>query len=66
MLLPQERYQLLLDAIDLATAIDELAAFRKEIRWAYMGDDRTRHLDQLIAAKATLLMAEVGIDEGER
>ena len=42
MLLPQERYQLLLDAIDLATAIDELAALRNEIRQAYTGDDRTR------------------------
>ena len=66
MLLPQERYQLLLDAIDLATAIDELAAFRKEIRWVYTGDDRTRYLDQLIDAKAIVLMEEVGIDEGDR
>ena len=66
MLLPQERYQLLLDAIDLATAIDELAALRKEIRQAYTGDDRTRHLDRLIDAKASILMEEVGIDEGDQ
>jgi len=66
MLLPKERYQLLLDAIDLATAIDELAAFRKEIRHVYAGDDRTRHLDQLIDVKAGILMEEVGIDEGDQ
>jgi hypothetical protein len=66
MLLPQELFQLLLDAIDLATAIDELAALRKEIRQAYTGDDRTRHLDQLIDAKASILMEEVGIDEGDQ
>ena len=66
MLLPQERFQLLLDAIDLATAIDELAALRKEIRQAYTGDDRTRHLDQLIDAKSSILMEEVGIDEGDQ
>ena len=66
MLLPQERYQLFLDAIDLATAIDELAALRNEIRQAYTGDDRTRHLDQLIDAKASILMEEVGIDEGDQ
>ena len=66
MLLSEERYQLLLDAIDLATAIDELAALRKEIRHVYSGDDRTRHLDQLIDAKASILMEEVGIDEGDQ
>ena len=65
MLLPRERYQLLLDAIDLATAIDELAALRKEIRHEYTGDERTRHLDHLIDEKASILMAEVGIDEGD-
>jgi hypothetical protein len=66
MLLSQERYQLLLDAIDLATTIDELAALRNEIRYAHTGDDRTRHLDQVIDAKASILMEEVGIDEGDQ
>jgi len=66
MLLTQERYQLLLEAIDMATAIDELAALRKEIRLAYASDERVRYLDGLIDRKAAILMDEVGIDEGDR
>jgi len=66
MLLTQERYQLLLEAIDMATAIDELAALRKEIRLAYASDERVRYLDGLIDQKAAILMDEVGIDEGDR
>ena len=50
----------------MAVFLDELAALRKEIRQAYTGDDRTRHLDQLIDAKASILMEEVGIDEGDQ
>ena len=66
MLLTQERYQLLLEAIDMATAIDELAALRKEIRLAYASDERVKYLDGLIDQKAAILMDEVGIDEGDR
>ena len=66
MLLTEERYQLLLEAIDMATAIDELAALRKEIRLAYASDERVRYLDGLIDQKAAILMDEVGIDEGDR
>lgn len=65
MQLSPERYLLLLEAIEMATAIDELAALRKEIRMAYAGDDRVPQLDRLIDAKANLLMDEIGIDEGD-
>jgi hypothetical protein len=58
------RYQLLLEAIEMSTGIDELAALRKEIRLAYAGDERVRHLDRLIDIQANVLMDEVGIDEG--
>jgi hypothetical protein len=65
MLLTPARYQLLLEAIEMSTAIDELAALRKEIRVNYAGDERVNHLDRLIDERAKLLMDEVGIDEGE-
>jgi len=65
MLLTDARYQLLLEAIEMSTGIDELAALRKEIRTSYTGDERVKHLDRLIDAQAHVLMDEVGIDEGD-
>ena len=64
--LTEARYQLLLEAIEMSTGIDELAALRKEIRTAYAGDERVQHLDRLIDAQARVLMDEVGIDEGDQ
>jgi hypothetical protein len=64
--LTEARYQLLLEAIEMSTGIDELAALRKEIRMSYAGDERAQHLDRLIDAQARVLMDEVGIDEGDR
>jgi hypothetical protein len=64
--LTEARYQLLLEAIEMSTGIDELAALRKEIRTSYAGDERGQHLDRLIDAQARVLMDEVGIDEGDR
>ena len=43
MRLTEERYQLLLEAIEMSTGIDELAALRKEIRTAYASDERVKH-----------------------
>jgi hypothetical protein len=65
MLLTPERYRLLLEAIEMATGIDELAALRKEIRLAYPGDERVALLDRMIDAQANLVMDEVPLDEGE-
>ena len=64
--LTDARYQLLLEAIEMSTGIDELAALRKEIRTSYAGDERVQHLDRLIDAQARVLMDEVGIDEGDQ
>ena len=64
--LTEARYQLLLEAIEMSTGIDELAALRKEIRTSYASDARVQHLDRLIDAQARVLMDEVGIDEGDQ
>jgi len=66
MRLTEERYQLLLEAIEMSTGIDELAALRKEIRTSYASDERVKHLDRLIDAQAHVLMDEVGLDEGDQ
>jgi hypothetical protein len=41
--LTDHQYQLLVEAIEVATAIDELAVLPKEIRMNYAGDERVAH-----------------------
>jgi len=63
--LSPERYRLLVEAIENSTAIDELAALRKEIRLSYAGDERVRLLDAMIDQQARFLMDHFRIDEGD-
>lgn len=49
-------YAMFLEAIARSTAIDELAALRKEIRLQGVGDERVNYLEQLIDARANQLM----------
>jgi hypothetical protein len=48
MLITEQEYRRILDTIDRLTAIDELAAYRAELRQRHAGDARLGRITQVI------------------